>query len=141
MSRLLGAFTSRKTTVGLLCVLAVLLLLNVAVPQAAVLGEEAFGEMARSHPGRHFVLVTLGLGRMPTSPIFLGTLGVFFVQVEPNSLLGPLPTGIIGGLELTLVALIIFIVIVQSPMSFPHVFSGNPPATGLDSRLMHAGMT
>ncbi len=32
-------------------------------------------------------------------------------------------------------------VIVQSPMSFPHVFSGNPPATYLDSRLMHAGMT
>ncbi len=32
-------------------------------------------------------------------------------------------------------------VIVQSPMSFPHVFSGNPPATYLNSRLMHAGMT
>ncbi len=35
----------------------------------------------------------------------------------------------------------IYEVIVQSPMSFPHVFSGNPPATYLDSRLMHAGMT
>jgi hypothetical protein len=75
------AFTSLRTTVGLLCVLALLLLLNVALPQASVLGEEAFDELVRSHPWRHLVLVTLGLGRMPTSPLFLATLGLFFLQL------------------------------------------------------------
>jgi len=75
------AFTSFRTTVGLLCVVALLLLLNVALPQASVLGEEAFDELARSPPWRHLVLVTLGLGRLPTSPVFLGALGLFFLQL------------------------------------------------------------
>jgi membrane protease YdiL (CAAX protease family) len=35
-------------------------------------------------------------------------IGVIFVQGAPNSLLGPLPPGIIGGLGFTLVALLIF---------------------------------
>jgi hypothetical protein len=75
------AFTSLRTTVGLLCVLSVLLLLNVALPQASVLGEEAFAELARSHPWRQVVLVELGLGRLPTSPVFLAVLGLFFLQL------------------------------------------------------------
>lgn len=52
----------------------------------------------------------------------IASLGVLFVQGEPNSLLGPLPTGIIGGLGFTLVALIIFI----SPrgLSEPESISG-----------------
>jgi hypothetical protein len=79
--RFFRAFTSLRTTVGLLCVLAVLLLLNVALPQASVLGEDAFDELARSHAWRHLVLVRLGLGRMPTSPIFLVVLGLFFLQL------------------------------------------------------------
>lgn len=39
----------------------------------------------------------------------IASLGLFFVQGEPNLLLGPMPTGVIGGLGFALVALLILI--------------------------------
>jgi hypothetical protein len=78
---LLRLVTSTKTTVVLLCLLALLLLLNVVVPQASVLGESAIAELADASAWNHFVLITLGLGRMPTSPVFLTALGIFFLQL------------------------------------------------------------
>jgi membrane protease YdiL (CAAX protease family) len=39
----------------------------------------------------------------------IASLGILFVTGNPSSLLGPAPTGIIGGMGFTLVALILFI--------------------------------
>jgi len=74
-------FTSARVTVLLLCALAVLLLLNVALPQEAVLGEERFAATVEESTGARFFLVTLGLGRLSTSPVFLGFLGLFFLNL------------------------------------------------------------
>jgi hypothetical protein len=74
-------FISPKATIALLCLLAVMLLLNVALPQATVLGEEAFQAIVESSALFRFVLVDLGFGRMPTSPVFLTVLGMFFLNL------------------------------------------------------------
>jgi len=74
-------FTSAKLTVVILCVLAVLLLLNVALPQEAVLGPESFAALHEGRPVATFFLDTLGFGRMSTSPAFLAVLGIFFVNL------------------------------------------------------------
>ena len=74
--------TSLKTTIVLLAVLSVLLLLNVALPQEYLLGEETFAsKVAEAGPVFRFILVTLGLGRMPVSPVFLSVLGLFFLNL------------------------------------------------------------
>jgi len=66
----------------MLCLLSVLLLLGVAVPQERVLGEENFAALvSASDTWARFFLVDLGLGRMPTSPVFLAVLGLFFLQL------------------------------------------------------------
>ena len=80
--RLVRWFLSARFTVGLLCVLAVLLLLNVALPQRAVLGEERYAAVLESSgPAARFLLETLGFGRMATSPVFLAVLGLFFLNL------------------------------------------------------------
>ncbi len=73
--------TSLKTTVVLLSAVAVLLLLNVAVPQAAVLGDDAFAALVAANAWNRFVLVTLEMGYLATSRIFLTVLGLFFLQL------------------------------------------------------------
>lgn len=80
--RSFGFLASLKTTIILLAVFAVLLLLNVALPQEALLGEQVFASrVAQAGPAYRFALVTLGLGRMPVSPVFLSTLGLFFLNL------------------------------------------------------------
>jgi cytochrome c biogenesis protein ResB len=80
--RLFRRFISARFTVGLLCLLAVLLLLNVALPQESVLGEERYAAMLeRSGGGTRLLLETLGFGRMATSPVFLAVLGLFFLNL------------------------------------------------------------
>ena len=80
--RIFRWFISARFTVGLLCLLALLLLLNVALPQEAVLGAERFAAMLeRSNGVARFMLQTLGLGRMATSPAFLAVLGLFFLNL------------------------------------------------------------
>jgi len=78
---LFGWLTSPRVTISLLCALAVLLLMNVALPQEATLGPEEFGRLIEASPVARFFLATLGLGRMPTSPVFLAALGLFLVNL------------------------------------------------------------
>ena len=60
LGRPLRLFVSARVTVALLCAVALLLLLNVMLPQAAVLGEEEYGEvLKRSGPIARFFLVDL----------------------------------------------------------------------------------
>jgi cytochrome c biogenesis protein ResB len=74
-------FVSPRVTVALLCLLGLMLLLNVALPQATVLGEQAFNAIVDENVLLEFLLVDLGLGRMPTSPVFLTILGLFFLNL------------------------------------------------------------
>jgi hypothetical protein len=73
--------TSLKTTVSLICLLALLLFLNVALPQERVVGEERFQEITEASPIARFVLADLGLGRLSVSPLFLAFLGLFFFHL------------------------------------------------------------
>jgi hypothetical protein len=68
-----------------MAVLGLFLLLNVVLPQRAVLGEEAFARLAERGAAR-LALVTLGLGSIPTNPAFLGTLGLFFLSLGASLL-------------------------------------------------------
>jgi hypothetical protein len=79
--RLWKRFTAPRTTVALLVLLAGMLLLNVALPQEAVLGHEEFARMLTGHPRARFFLVTLGLGRLATSPVFVAVLVLFFLNL------------------------------------------------------------
>jgi len=77
----LRAFTSLKTTAVLLVVVAALLFLNVAVPQAAVFGDDGLAEMVGTSAWKRFFLFTLRLGYLSTSPVFVVVLGVFFLNL------------------------------------------------------------
>jgi hypothetical protein len=79
--RLFKRFVAARVTVALLCVLALMLLLNVILPQASSIGEDNFERLVADSPAWHFVLVRLGLGRMPTSPLFLAVLALFFLNL------------------------------------------------------------
>ena len=57
----------------------------------------------------------------------IASLGLLFGQGKPNPLLGPLPTGLIGGLGLALVALLIYI----SPHGLSEPISGHEPEEAL----------
>lgn len=82
VSVLLRRFTSARTIIALLCLLALLLLLNVALPQRDVLGSERYASLLlESGPIARLVLEGLGFGHMATSPIFLGVLGLFFLNL------------------------------------------------------------
>ena len=81
LRRLFRGFTSAGATVILLVALAVLLLLNVALPQEATMGEQAFGSLVEGSAVWRFFLVTLGLGRIATSPVFLAVLALFFLNL------------------------------------------------------------
>lgn len=80
-ARLYQLFTSVKTTAALLAVLAVFLFLGIVVPQESLLGEEAFAELAGQSAVSRFFLVTLRLGFLSTSPVFLVVLGVFYLNL------------------------------------------------------------
>lgn len=79
MRTLWRLLTSPRTTIAVFAVLAVLLLLNIIVPQEAVVGSEGLERAAAGGAVAHFLLVTLGLGSLSTSPVFLGSLGLFFL--------------------------------------------------------------
>jgi hypothetical protein len=83
---------SVRTTIGILVSLSVLLLLNVALPQETLLGTERFeAVLEEAGPLYRFVLEDLGFGRMAASPVFLGVLGLFFLNlmVVIGSRIGP----------------------------------------------------
>jgi len=79
--RLMRLLTSVRTAVVLLVSLALMLLLNVLIPQASVLGPEEFARVAVSSRSTRFLLVDLGLGYLSTSPLFLAVLVLFFVNL------------------------------------------------------------
>lgn len=78
----LRRLTSVRTTLVILCMLALLLLLNVALPQREVLGEDQYARVtSTSGPVARFFLDSLGFGHMATSPVFLVVLALFFVNL------------------------------------------------------------
>lgn len=80
--RALRVFVSPRVTVGLLCLVALVLLLNVVVPQEAVLGPERFGVLIEgSGPVARFLLRDLGLSNLSTSPVFFVVFAVFFLNL------------------------------------------------------------
>lgn len=79
--RLMRLLTSVRTTVVLLVSLALMLLLNVLIPQASVLGPEEFARVALKSRSTRFLLVDLGFGYLSTSPLFLVLLVFFFVNL------------------------------------------------------------
>ncbi len=81
LPRLFRLFTSVKTTVVLLAVLALLLFLNVAVPQAAILGEDGLAGLVGTSGWKRFFLITLRFSYLSTSPAFIVALGVFYLNL------------------------------------------------------------
>lgn len=80
--RILRAFVAARTTVTLLCLVALLLLLNIVVPQRAVLGPERFEALIEGRgPIARFLLLDLGLSSLSTSPVFFLVLTLFFVNL------------------------------------------------------------
>lgn len=74
-------FLSARVTVLLLCLLALLLLLSIVLPQDPTHGAETVASLARERPVMGFLLETLGMRRMATSPVFLAVLGLFFLNL------------------------------------------------------------
>jgi cytochrome c biogenesis protein ResB len=82
LRRVVRAFVSARATVALLCLVALLLLLNVVIPQEAVLGPERFAALIEgSGPVARFFLLSLGLSALSTSPVFLAVLVLFFLNL------------------------------------------------------------
>lgn len=75
------AFTAPRTTVVLLALVATMLLLNVLVPQEAVVGPEELARRLSGRPTAGFFLVTLGLAHLATSPVFVAVLALFFLNL------------------------------------------------------------
>ena len=73
--------TSTRLTMTILIVLGVLLLLNVVIPQEATLGAAAVDRVAREGSVLRFLLLNMRLSQLSTSPLFLLTLGAFFVNL------------------------------------------------------------
>ena len=78
---LIRGFTSARFTILLLCLLALMLLLNVVLPQENVVGAARFAEFTKGSPVVRFALVTLGLGHMSVSPVFLTVLALFLLNL------------------------------------------------------------
>jgi hypothetical protein len=81
MRSLWRLLTSPRSTIAVFAVLAVLLLLNIVLPQEAVVGPEGSEEAAASGAVAYILLETLGLGSLSTSPVFLGSLSLFFLNL------------------------------------------------------------
>lgn len=81
MNRLWRLLTSLKTTAVLLGLLASLLLLNIVLPQKAVIGEEAFAALVAEPGPARFFLVDLGLGSVVTSPLFKLVVWLFYASL------------------------------------------------------------
>ncbi|MGB8930018.1 MAG: cytochrome c biogenesis protein ResB [Anaeromyxobacteraceae bacterium] len=80
MRRAWAAVTSLKTTAILIAALAALLLVNVLVPQARI-DPDAYAAALRRGGVAPFLLERLRLGHVSTSPVFVGTLVAFLVNL------------------------------------------------------------
>lgn len=81
MRRAWQALTSARATVTVMVALGALLLLNVVMPQEAVLGKQAVARLTEESGAWRFLLHTLGLARLSTSPLFLFVLAAFFLNL------------------------------------------------------------
>lgn len=79
MTRLWSLLVSLRTTAVLLVVLSALLVLRVALPQAA--DGDAYVRAVRGSASARFLLETMGLGSVATSPPFLAALAAFFANL------------------------------------------------------------
>lgn len=73
--------TSARATMTILVMLAVLLTLNVVIPQEAIVGPMGVARAASRGPVSEFILVHMRLSRLSTSPLFLLTLAAFFLNL------------------------------------------------------------
>lgn len=73
--------TSSHATMAVMLLVGVLLLLNVLVPQVSVFGPAEIARVIDDRPFRRFLLVTLGLSELSTSPVFVGALVLFFLNL------------------------------------------------------------
>lgn len=81
MTVLWRALLSMRTTAAILGLVCMLLLLNVALPQAHGATAAAYQELVARSSTWRFLLVTLELGRLPTSRVFLVTVCLFFLNL------------------------------------------------------------
>lgn len=81
MTRLWTALASLRTTAALMGALAMLLTVNVLVPQASGATRAAHDALVARGPAVRFVLVQLGLGDIPSSRIFHAALALFFANL------------------------------------------------------------
>ncbi len=82
MKRLLRSFVSVRTTLVLMLLLGELLLLTIVLPQQGIADNRSFALLANDNAVSSFLLVRLGLGNMPTSPVFITVLVVFFTNLS-----------------------------------------------------------
>lgn len=81
MRRMLALLVSIRTSAVLMLVVALMLLASVAIPQRALLGDAAVDVIARSTAFNGFVIDTLGLGAIATSPLFIAALVLFYLNL------------------------------------------------------------
>ncbi|HSN15922.1 MAG TPA: cytochrome c biogenesis protein ResB, partial [Anaeromyxobacteraceae bacterium] len=79
--RWLAVLASLRTTAALLLLLLVLLVLSVLIPQRSGVTLAAHDAWAAAGGIRRFLLIDLELGHVPTSRIFLVSLGLFFANL------------------------------------------------------------
>lgn len=81
MKRIWRIVASLRTTVLLMVVVALLLLATVIVPQRAVVGDDTVEALVQSSAAKAFVIDTLGLGAIATSPLFVAALVLFYLNL------------------------------------------------------------
>lgn len=81
MKRALAMVTSIRTSAVLMLLVALLLLASVVVPQRPLLGDSAVDAIAASGAVKSFVIDTLGLGAIATSPLFAVVLVLFYLNL------------------------------------------------------------
>jgi hypothetical protein len=78
MKRLWRVICSLRTSVVLMLLLALLLLATVVVPQRAVVGGAVIDRLVARGAPQKFVIETLGLDAVATSPLFIAVLALFY---------------------------------------------------------------
>jgi hypothetical protein len=79
--RATALLVSIRTSAVLMLLVALMLLASVAVPQRTLLGDAAVDAIARRSAVHGFVIDTLGLGAIATSPLFIAALAIFHLNL------------------------------------------------------------
>lgn len=81
MKRMFGLLVSIRTSAALMLGVALMLLASVVVPQRPLLGDAAVDAIAGASAVNRFIIDTLGLGAIATSPLFIATLALFYLNL------------------------------------------------------------